>query len=58
MKFVITVWQDAKYRGVVEADNIDEAYEIAEEAIMDIGLPECPLEWVNENVDYDVSECK
>ena len=58
MKYVITVWQNAKYRGVIEAENMDDAYEKAEDAMMDIGLPECPLEWVNEDVDYDICECK
>ena len=58
MKFVVTVWQNVKYRGVIEADNYDEAYEMAEELIIEDGLPSSTLEWVKEDLDFDVSKCK
>ena len=60
MKYVVTVWQSVKYRGVIEAKDRDEAYEIAEDLMTDYniedGAPQ--LEWVNEDIDYDVREYK
>lgn len=58
MKFVVTVWQNAKYRGVIEAESESEAYDIAQELVIEEELPNSTFEWVNEDLDFDVRKCR
>ena len=55
MKYVVTVYQNAKYRAVIEAQDRDDAYDIANELITEGDLPGY-FEWVKEDLDIDVSD--
>lgn len=56
MKYVVIVRQYCKYRAEIEAENKDEAFDMAQELICEEGLPCKEFEWVNEDLDIDVYE--
>ena len=58
MKFVVMVYQNAKYRGVIEAENESEAWDMAQEIVIEEELPNSTFEWVNEDLDFEVYKCR
>lgn len=58
MKFVVMVYQNAKYRGVIEAESESEAWDMAQEIAIEEELPNSTFEWVNEDLDFEVYKCR
>lgn len=58
MKFVVMVYQNAKYRGVIEAESESEAWDMAQEIVIEEELPNSTFEWVNEGLDFEVYKCR